>query len=849
MLADNAPAALRRFDTVTVLDLEDDPPSVSRALSAFEARASLVRIVLAYDPDPALAEAFASAATIRARLLDRGYAEECHAPDLWRVAGLRDAERELFRADVHSQPLIQDASGLALLGAPQGEGVGLIVAREVRRLLAEERVAAEDVLVLVRSWDDHADAVLGVLRSWGLPVATIGRPIGLNAAPAVALVLRALRLPIDGWEAVEVIRTLRHGRFRPDWPEAATPESAARAASAVRDAQVFAGRKKILAALDRMADESKNERLRSRAAEARALVNRLIVAVEASHRIGSWTDHARRLGRLVESLGMVVEGDEALERLRDAVEDAADVREGAGETRPVPFAEFVRAVETLVGESSEANDRIAPGSLVMATVDGAAGARARHIVLANLAEGTFPSRAAVESVGGSRSFGREMNRFLRVIGSASEGLTLVSPTRDEKGQEVLAAGFLDDLSRQLDPRAAHLRREVLPLVDPTLIDRPDLALAPADARARAVALACLRQDTSTLAALAREPAHRPVLLGAAAALSLTADRLGSRVFSHYDGVIAEPVAVAKVAAEFGAQHVFSASQLESYLTCPFQFFAKYVLELKPVDDYDDLDEDFRFRGIQVHQLLEELELLHRLDDRDRLALTPIVIATGMSAELTDGSETDSGLQEIEKRRMERTLTEYSRQMDQYREQSKIPGGTPAHFEVVFGGNQGNEENPCLVLGEGARAVRIQGKIDRLDVVETPEGPKFRVIDYKTGSRPTNQSVKDLLMVQLPLYALAVERLGLAGEATTFSDLGYWALRDGGFKRVPLDGWPDDRERLESKVLETAASLRSGLFIVQPQKDDCERTCDFALVCRIGQVRRVQKTVATGRSAP
>lgn len=834
----------RRFGTVTVLDLEDDPPSVRRALAAFEASAKSVRVTLAHDPDPALAEAFTAAAPIRARMLERGYVEEPHALNLGRVAGLRDAERELFRLDAHARPPIKDGSGLTLLAAPQGEGVGLVVAREVRRLLVKDRVAPEDVLVLVRSWDEDAESVLSVLRSWGLPVSAVGRSRGLNSEPAVSLPRRVLGLPVGGWEASEVVRVLRHGRFRPSWPEARAPGLSARAAAVVRQAEVFRGRDSILKGCGRQAEKEQDDRQRSEIVEARALVERLFVEVEACNTPGPWSAHARRLRRLVESLGMVVEGDEPLERLFDAVADHVAVREGAGENGSRPFAEFVAAVETLAGEASESDDDVAAGTVVMTTVDNAAGARARYIVLANLAEGTFPSRAAADN----RSFGREMARFLRVIGSARDGLILAYPTRDEKGQEVLQAGFLDDLLRKLDPHAPLDQREQLTLLDSTLMDHADLAVAPADARSRAVALACIRRETDDLDGLASDPAHRRVLRGSAAALTLTADRLGSREFSAYDGLLADPAALAVVAGRFGPDSVFSPSQLESYLACPFQFFAKFVLKLSPVDDRDDLDENFRHRGDLLHQVLEELEQLYKRDGGNRLDLAPIVIQTRMEVELTDGSEIAPGLMEIEKRRVERTVDDYIRQMDKYRDDPKTPTGTPAHFEVAFGGSPGDETTPHLVLGEGLLAVRLRGTIDRVDVIETADGPMFRVIDYKTGLPPSSKSVQELVMVQLPLYALAVERLGLAGEAS-FADVGYWALKSGGYKKVTLADWPEVRERLETKVLESAAALRSGLFVVRPEKKDCDRTCDYSLVCRIGQVRRVAKSVETGRSTP
>ena len=46
-----------------------------------------------------------------------------------------------------------------------------------------------------------------------------------------------------------------------------------------------------------------------------------------------------------------------------------------------------------VGSSTE----VVPGTVVVATLDHARGARARHLIVANLAEGSFPTREAVES--------------------------------------------------------------------------------------------------------------------------------------------------------------------------------------------------------------------------------------------------------------------------------------------------------------------------------------------------------------------------------------------------------------------------------------------------------------------
>ena len=63
----------------------------------------------------------------------------------------------------------------------------------------------------------------------------------------------------------------------------------------------------------------------------------------------------------------------------------------------------------------------------------------------------------------------------------------------------------------------------------------------------------------------------------------------------------------EVARAFDANYRFSPSQLETYLSCPFQFFSKYVFDLKPVDDRDELDEDLTQKGSRIHDILENFE--------------------------------------------------------------------------------------------------------------------------------------------------------------------------------------------------------------------------------------------------
>ena len=363
----------------------------------------------------------------------------------------------------------------------------------------------------------------------------------------------------------------------------------------------------------------------------------------------------------------------------------------------------------------------APGSVRLATIDQAAGARARHVILADLEEGTFPARHAVEpflALGpgdepdrvARERFGQEMLRFLQALGSADAGVTLVYPTADLKGQELLRAGFLDDLIGLLSPAAEAACHRSYARIHPALLDQPDLAGTPSDARVLAAALAGEEGETDELGRLARDPEHRHVLDGTAAALHAQQRRIRGTPFSEYDGKLADGAAVLEVDAAFGPSFCFNASQLETYISCPFQFFSKYVLNLKPVDERDELDEDYTERGSKIHDILESFErkVQQGLAEEGMERIAEIEIDRIRNVQPADATDLDLGLWEIERGRLERTIHLYVQQRRAYERDGEFPS-TPYEFELNFGDR--DAAHPILELGarqpevEAARADR------------------------------------------------------------------------------------------------------------------------------------------------
>ena len=143
-------------------------------------------------------------------------------------------------------------------------------------------------------------------------------------------------------------------------------------------------------------------------------------------------------------------------------------------------------------------------------------------------------------------------------------------------------------------------------------------------------------------------------------------------------------------------------------------------------------------------------------------------------------------------------------------------------------------------------VRLQGKIDRIDLVEVDGKLGFRVIDYKTGSSPSGKDVQAGLASQLPLYALAVEQLIFPGHDHEFADAGYWSMRKDGFRAVKLGkAWADYRESLVAFVVDLVARLREGHFPIASENKECHKYCDYHAACRVKEVRYARK-VWSGR---
>ena len=215
-------------------------------------------------------------------------------------------------------------------------------------------------------------------------------------------------------------------------------------------------------------------------------------------------------------------------------------------------------------------------------------------------------------------------------------------------------------------------------------------------------------------------------------------------------VYLEPQAAKRL---FGGQKKLSASQVERFYLCKFQYFCRYGLrakERRPAS-FDALE-----YGSLMHFLLEHI--LARYSGRALAALPQQELRQELAGLLEDyvqqqlgGWEDKSPRFRFLYSRLSATAEVLIRHIGEELAQSEF---TPVDYELQI--QEGGPVEPLHVVLPGGEQVAVEGKVDRVDIMEK-DGVKYvRVVDYKTGSKDFRLSdVLYGLNMQMILYLAAV----------------------------------------------------------------------------------------------
>ena len=296
---------------------------------------------------------------------------------------------------------------------------------------------------------------------------------------------------------------------------------------------------------------------------------------------------------------------------------------------------------------------------------------------------------------------------------------------------------------------------------------------------------------------------------------------------HYDGKL--EYLTDELHSRFPEEHVWSASRLENYQSCPFNFFVNNLLDLEnPEPPQEGLDA--RQLGNIYHHIMEDLylEVGINYDINMLLALAPDI-----AAKVFEDAPRREGFRETAwwHHTQQEILTNIKHSLIVLEGLDK--GFTFYRAEQKFGIR--NDSAPQLDIEvEGEGTYHLRGLIDRVDI--DPQG-NLRIIDYKTSSPFgfDNQAVREGKKLQLPLYALAAqEGLQLGNVKEGF----YFHVRSAQasiFKMSTFRNFGDRGSLVAIKIAklkgwQAVSSIKRGMFSPRPPDNGCPVYCPAINFC-------------------
>ena len=448
--------------------------------------------------------------------------------------------------------------------------------------------------------------------------------------------------------------------------------------------------------------------------------------------------------------------------------------------------------------------------------------------------------------------------FYSIVTRARQSLILSYPSVNSKGQPVFPSPYVTALISLFTKDAVTISREGR--LDP--VPETNQALTLSDLRLAGMIEARQGHPELFRAVMELEPLQKPTW-NTLAACEMADYRFHQRGFTKYEGRLELAQNLNALRQRFGSQHQFSATELEAYARCPFQFWLSTVLRIDAVDSPEE-GTDYAGRGNLLHEVLAKLLIEGALADPDRLR-TRFTELVNLQLEMqTPETPLQRALIDIERQILNRWADAFTEQQLNYdRQTSEVLKQTQSLApEIPFGRlpeapSATIDSHPDIQFGHDEQTVKMRGRIDRVDVGSYEGHPAYVVIDYKTG-KPPSFSNNELIAgrsIQLALYLLAIKRMGLVSPDAIPFQMGFWGLKEKGFKT----GMTRSFERLDPAVVQRldtilddllprlAEGIRSGRFIVENPDAHCTGRCHYRTVCRVNQLRPLAESL--GKQSP
>lgn len=224
-------------------------------------------------------------------------------------------------------------------------------------------------------------------------------------------------------------------------------------------------------------------------------------------------------------------------------------------------------------------------------------------------------------------------------------------------------------------------------------------------------------------------------------------------------------------------NAFSVSRIEKYYDCPFKHFVDYALILKPKFTIDIQKND---KGSFYHAILERFVKQYRQNLKGISIEEIRKFVEKNLDEILDFKQLEFlSDREIIRKEMKKDCIELCKRVV---EETKFSRFVPYRQEMSIAKKYQLDE----------KEITLKGKVDRLDCVDSDDGEKFRIVDYKTGNISKNLYTELYYgkKVQLFIYSKALrEMLGQAPLGLYYfnANPGYVTKETPILEGVTLDG--------------------------------------------------------------
>jgi CRISPR/Cas system-associated exonuclease Cas4 (RecB family) len=317
---------------------------------------------------------------------------------------------------------------------------------------------------------------------------------------------------------------------------------------------------------------------------------------------------------------------------------------------------------------------------------------------------------------------------------------------------------------------------------------------------------------------------------------------GQRRWSPNDGLTrVQPYTRAALASQRLSARSYSASALQLFSACPYQFVLSAVYRLRPFEQPEPLQRmDPLTRGSLFHEI--QASFFRTLQSRSLLPVTASTIDSARA--VLDGAIEQVGLRSHDElvpaveRVWQDELATIRRDLHAWLEYLARDGEEwlPVFFELAFGQVPGERDEHSMrddVVIDGR--FKLRGAIDLIE--EHAQTKALRITDHKTGRRP--ERIEKVLIgggavLQPVLYSMAVET---ALEREVSHGRLFYCTSTGSFFSHPI--LLDERSRAAGlEALEVVdRAIENGFLAAAPTEEACDR-CDFRPVCGSDVYRRV-----------